>query len=49
MSGFESVSIALALTYVGIFAYLVYLHVVQRRVRKEMELLKEALDVPRKP
>jgi len=42
-SGFESLSIALALTYVGIFGYVLYLHVVQRRLQREVAIVQEAL------
>ena len=47
-SGLESVSIALALTYVGIFGYLLYLQIVQRRVQREMAVVQEALRAARK-
>jgi CcmD family protein len=42
-SGLEAVALAIGLSFVGIFAYLLYLHVLQRKIRSEIESLEEAL------
>ncbi len=45
--GFEALAVAIGLSFAGIFAYLLYLHMLQRRMKREVDTLTEVMDADR--